>query len=49
MYLCIYYVFCVKKIELAKAIGKNTIKYLDDNGFTSLQDKGKEYKSCTYK
>ena len=37
---------CVEKIELAKAIGENGIKRINDNNFdvTSLQENGKRYK-----
>ena len=37
---------CVGKIELAKAIGENRIKRINDNNFTvtSLQENGKRYK-----
>ena len=37
---------CVEKIELAKAIGENRIKRINDNNFTvtSLQENGKWYK-----
>ena len=37
---------CVEKIELAKTIGENRIKRINDNNFTvtSLQENGKRYK-----
>ena len=42
---------CVKKIELAKTIGENRIKRIDDNDFTvtSFQGNGKIVQSCSYK
>ena len=38
--------YCIEKIELAKAIGENRIKCINDNDFTvkRVQGNGKEYK-----
>ena len=37
---------CVERLELAKAIGENRIKRINDNNFTvtSLQENGQRYK-----